>query len=513
MPGAILNSVRAKQLAIIIGTTAVASLLAGVAMLILNLVDYYHSWVRDVDAQMDLLARSCTAALQFGDPQAARETLDILRLRPKFRAAALYDAQGKLFAAYSRSGERGGFPEVPGPEGFTTDMGTIFAFKRIIDQGQFLGTVYVRADYNLAGKLVRDLSLVLAITATALLAAVYASARLQSLLIEPIQAIARTARGVVARRDFSLRAAKLSNDELGLLADAFNDMLAEIQSRADQMEAANSALAKEVADRRRAEEEVRWLNRELDARVQKRTEQLQLANRELESFSYSVSHDLRAPLRAIDGFSRALVDDYGADLPEEARHYLQRIRNAAQRMSELIEDLLNLSRLTRADMHPRDLDITAMATEVINELQQAEPQRNVKVYIRDHLKARADPALMRVALENLLDNAWKYTGKTEHPCIEVGADQQDGSTVFFVKDNGAGFNMDHADKLFTVFQRLHHPTEFEGTGVGLATVQRIIHRHGGHIWAKGAPGKGAQFFFTLDDRAGGPGDGPIASAR
>jgi signal transduction histidine kinase len=504
MRTAILGSVRGKQLAIIVGTTAAASLVAGIAMLILNLIDYHNTWVRDIFTQMELLGRSSTAALEFGDPKVAHENLALLSLRPEFRDAAIYDARGKLFAAYVRRGDRADFPPLPADEGFSTDMGTITAFKRIIDAGQILGTVYVKADYKLAANLVRDFSLVLAVTVAALLAAILASRRLQSFLVTPILAIANTARAVTARRDFSLRAEKMSNDEVGVLAEAFNDMLAEIESRTDQLEESNIAQAKEVAERRRVEEEVRRLNKELDSRVQQRTEQLEFANRELESFTSSVSHDLRAPLRAIDGFSHALEEDYGADLPPGARRDLDRIRQAAQRMGQLIEDLLNLSRLSRADMHPQRLDISAMATDIIAELRQGSPGREVDVSIWDNLSAEGDPRLVRVVLENLLGNAWKYTGKTAHPRIEVGATHQDGKVVFFVRDNGAGFNMEYADKLFVPFQRLHHPDEFEGTGVGLATVQRIVQRHGGRIWAHGTPGKGAVFFFTLEEEGQAP---------
>ena len=236
--------------------------------------------------------------------------------------------------------------------------------------------------------------------------------------------------------------------------------------------------------------------------LQRRSEELAAANRELEAFAYSVSHDLRAPLRAIDGFSQALLEDYGGRLDETGRDYLRRVRAAAQRMAALIDDLLELSRVSRSQLQPEVVDLSRMAREIMAALQERQPERRVAIVIQPGLKARGDPGLLRTAMENLLGNAWKYTGRTAEARIEVGSESTQTGTVFHVRDNGAGFDMRYAAKLFSAFQRLHHPSEFEGTGVGLATVQRIIHRHGGRIWAQSSPGQGATFLFTL-----GAGDG------
>ena len=231
--------------------------------------------------------------------------------------------------------------------------------------------------------------------------------------------------------------------------------------------------------------------------LKQRSEELAAANRELEAFAYSVSHDLRAPLRAIDGFSQALLEDYGERLDGPGLDYLRRVRAASQRMAALIDDLLQLSRLTRAPLQPRVVDLSSMAREILSELQEQQPDRFVQVDIQPGMQVWGDPGLLRTALQNLLDNAWKYTSKNAYARIEVGCDQTDGDTVFYVRDNGAGFDMGYADKLFGPFQRLHHPSEYEGTGIGLATVQRIIHRHGGRIWAESSPGQGATFYFRL----------------
>ncbi len=231
--------------------------------------------------------------------------------------------------------------------------------------------------------------------------------------------------------------------------------------------------------------------------LKQRSEELAAANRELEAFAYSVSHDLRAPLRAIDGFSQALLEDYGERLDGPGLDYLRRVRAASQRMAALIDDLLQLSRLTRAPLQPRVLDISSMARDILAELQEQQSGRHVQVEIQPGLQVWGDPGLLRTALQNLLDNAWKYTSKTANARIEVGCEEADAGKVFYVRDNGAGFDMRYADKLFGPFQRLHHPSEYEGTGIGLATVQRIIHRHGGHIWAESSPGQGATFYFSL----------------
>lgn len=239
--------------------------------------------------------------------------------------------------------------------------------------------------------------------------------------------------------------------------------------------------------------------KEAEQRLREKSLALQAANRELESFSYSVSHDLRAPLRGIDGFSQALQEDYGDQLPAGARDYLSRVRAGARRMGELIDDMLRLSRVTRTPMEPADVDLSELAASIIEAHTREEPKRQVVAKIAPGLTARADPGLIRILLENLLGNAWKYTAHTESAEIELGAERTDGETRFFVRDNGAGFDMQYSDKLFGAFQRLHHPSEFPGSGIGLATAQRIARRHGGRIWAEGKVGHGAVFRFVLGD--------------
>ncbi|MDN3515481.1 MAG: ATP-binding protein [Candidatus Brocadia sp.] len=227
------------------------------------------------------------------------------------------------------------------------------------------------------------------------------------------------------------------------------------------------------------------------------THQLAAANKELESFSYSVSHDLRAPLNRIIGFSDILLRDYADKLDEHGKNYLQRVINASQHMAQLIKDMLNLARTTQTEMHHETVNLSALAKMVARELREKQPERQVEFVIAEGLVVRGDPRLMQTALENLLSNAWKFTGKCPDTRIEFGVTQRNEKSVYFVRDNGVGFDMAFAKKLFSPFQRLHAKAEFDGTGIGLATVQRIIHRHGGHIWAEGAVDKGATFYFMI----------------
>lgn len=244
------------------------------------------------------------------------------------------------------------------------------------------------------------------------------------------------------------------------------------------------------------EQELHEFNQHLEERIEERTQSLKTANKELETFSYSVSHDLRAPLRAIDGFSLALQEDYGAALDNQGQDYLKRIRNAAGRMGELIDDMLLLSRVTRYEMQVVNVDMSELAAAVVEQLRERFPQREVAFSMAQDMHVLADPHLLRIMFENLLDNAWKYTSQTAHARVEFERMRVEDEMVYVLRDNGAGFDMRYADKLFGAFQRLHGK-EFEGTGVGLATVQRILLRHGGRIWAKAEIDKGASFFFTL----------------
>jgi signal transduction histidine kinase len=243
--------------------------------------------------------------------------------------------------------------------------------------------------------------------------------------------------------------------------------------------------------------QLKEINEDLEQRVEQRTRELEASNKELEAFSYSVSHDLRAPLRTIDGFSLALHEDFSDKLDDKGRDYISRVRNGVQRMGTLIDSLLQLSRVTRSEIQREHVDLSQLATMVFNEVRAADPERAVKWAAQPGVMADADPRLVRIVLENMIGNAWKFTARSQDAKIAFGSDRRDGQTVYFIRDNGAGFDMQYVDRLFTAFQRLHGERDFKGSGIGLATVSRIIRRHHGSIWAEAAPGQGATFFFTL----------------
>jgi signal transduction histidine kinase len=287
---------------------------------------------------------------------------------------------------------------------------------------------------------------------------------------------------------------KQSEEALRLSRDSLEER---VQERTEQLQSTNLELSRQINERIRAEEEIRLLNEQLEQRIVERTAQLEATNQELEAFSYSVSHDLRAPLRAMEGFSDIIRRKYSEEMPEEAIRYLELIRSNTQEMSKLIENLLLLSRTARQELHKQTINPLPMARLAFREVRDLEPDRKTEVIFGELPAMEGDPSLLKQVFLNLISNAIKFSRNCKHPRIEVGSYKDDDLVVYYVRDNGAGFDMSQADRLFTVFQRLHQIEEFEGTGVGLAIVKRIIHRHGGQVWAEGKPGKGATFYFHL----------------
>src|SRR5213594_4265224 len=484
--------IKRKLTAILLLISGLVLLLTSAAFVTYQVVTFRQRMRDNMATRARILAANSTAALAFANEADAAEILAALKYDPHTVAAALYRQDGRVLATYPVGATADVIPAAPQLDGYRFEGSRLVGFTPVAQgENQRLGTLYIASDTKAVSDALR-LSGVIAIVvlAIAMLAAYALAAALQGRISAPILALAETATAVSTRQDYSVRAPKLGEDELGTLTDAFNQMLVRIEDQDRELRRYATELEQRVAER----------TQELQERheaVRRNAAELLAANQELDAFAYSVSHDLRAPLRSIDGFSHVLLEDYAAQLDQAGRDSLQRVRAASQRMATLIDDLLKLARVTRAEMRTEVVDLSGMARDIVAELQRATPERHVEFAIAPGLEARGDPRLLRVALDNLLRNGWKYTAKQPRPQIEFASTNVNGERAFVVRDNGAGFDMKYADKLFGVFQRLHSAAEFEGTGVGLATVRRIITRHGGRIWAEGAVDRGATFYFTL----------------
>jgi signal transduction histidine kinase len=461
--------------------SGIALLLAYVSFLAYNLVTSRQAAVDHLTVEAQIIGANSVSAIDFNDDAAAQTTLAALSNSGDVTAAAIYNQSGELFAKYPANGEAAIQPPSlpPGATRATWKNGIdVIVASRIIYRGKPEGTVYIQAHLsNVRQQAIRYAVITGAILLLCLGVALLAGTIFRRLLSEPIVSLAHTARLVSRYRDYSLRfEPSESYSELASLTEAFNEMLAEIQRRDVALEQARN---------------------ELELRVEERTAQLRAANRELESFSYTVAHDLRGPLEIISNICYLIREEEAHGDPDPSEPMLDRLGASVADMSHIIDDLLNLSRATSVGLHLRQLDLSELARSILDDLAAAHPERNVETTIAVGCHANADNGLMQIVMQNLLRNAWKFTGRTEHPHIEFGCRQQGPDTVFCVCDNGAGFDQRMADRLFKPFQRLHTESEFSGTGIGLATVQRIIGRHEGKIWAEGEIGKGATFYFTL----------------
>jgi len=459
-----------------------ALLLSCGAFIAYDRVTFRETMVQNLSIQAQIIGSNSVSALLFDDPASGEKTLSAVQAARDILSAAIYTPDGRLFAAYARDSRGQTLPMPALPPGQSQahwfSGGELALIRSVMVEGKPAGIVCLRAGLQqMNERLQRYAEIGAVVLLASLSAALLISWMSQRAISQPVVHLAETARIVSQDKNYSLRATPTAGrDEIAVLIDAFNEMLAQIQERDGALQKAHD---------------------ELEQRVQQRTTDLTAANKELEAFSYSVSHDLRAPLRSIDGFSQALLEDYADKLDSSGKDQLQRVRLATQRMSALIDDLLNLSRVTRSAMRRERLDLSALASSIAGEVQKADPTRHVEFVIAEGLVAEGDSRLLRVVMENLLGNAWKYTSAHERTRIEFGASQDNGRRAFFVRDDGAGFDPRYADRLFGAFQRLHGANEFPGSGIGLATVQRIVRRHGGEVWAEGAVEKGATFYFSL----------------
>ena len=442
--------------------------------------------VQQLAGQAEIIGSNSASALLVDDADAATEILAALHAAPRVIAVGIYRADGRQFATYVRQTSTE-VPALPAQLGGAA-TGHRFAdehlvlFRPIIGGKQVVGTVYIMADlYEIQQRLTRYLGIASLVGLVSFLFALVISSWLQRRISRPLLELAHTARLVSAEKNYTVQVTADSRDEVGTLVQAFNEMLTQIQWRDTALQQAHD---------------------ELEQRVIERTTQLEAANQELEAFSYSVSHDLRAPLRAINGFARILLEEHTPHLTDAAREYLHLVRDNAQQMGQLIDDLLAFSRLSRQPLSKQPVAPADLVQQALSDLRPMQEGRRVNFTIGALPLCQADPKLLKQVFVNLLANALKFTGRREVAEIEVGCREAPGGHVYFVKDNGVGFNMAYANKLFGVFQRLHPAEEYEGTGVGLAIVQRIIHRHGGRVWAEAAVDQGATFSFTLEGDTG-----------
>jgi len=469
--------IRRKLMLLTMIISGVVVLLTCVAFVVYEVYTFRESIVQKISTLSGVIADNSTAALAFDSPDDAKEILSALKAEPHIMAACIYDAEGEIFSEYHATKDVIAFPFRPDSAGHRFNSNYLENFQPITQGKKRLGTLYLRSDltemydrFKLYGIITLVVMLV-ACLLTFILSRIF-----QRSISQPILSLSETAKVISERKDFSVRAIKHGKDELGSLTDAFNDMLEEIHNQ---------------------NEVLQQFNQSLEQRVTERTAELEALNRELESFSYTISHDLRAPVRAINSYINIFSEDYGAKLDDEGKRLVNIVANNSKKMGLLIDDLLAFSRLGRKELVKSNVLMKDLVTETWESLIRGEQDRKIEFNMGDLPDAYAEKSTLRQVWVNLLSNAIKYSGKKEKTTIRVFHEKKGNEVIYAVSDNGTGFDMRYYDKLFGVFQRLHAQEEFEGTGVGLAIVQRIVEKHGGKIWANAKVDEGATFYFSL----------------
>jgi signal transduction histidine kinase len=471
--------IRQKLITVIMMTSGLVLFLTCTAFFIYEFYSFRQATVRHLSTLGQIIATNSTAALAFGSQEDANEILNALQAERHIVEASLYDNQGNLFSQYPVNLPATAFPSIPTrEEGYDFKGSFLEGYQPVVQGSRRLGTLYLKSDLKAMNERFQLYGMIaMLVIAISFLLSYLLSRILQKGISTPILALAETAKVISNQQDYSVRAMKLGKDELGSLTDAFNLMLARIEEQ-------NLALSQ--------------FNQKLEQKVSERTMELEAVNKELESFSYSISHDLRAPLRSIHGYTNILAEEYINKLDSEAKKLMNIILSNTKKMSQLIDDLLEFSKLGRQGLRKANVSMKNIVSDVWKELNLMK-DRQVELVLKELPPAYADSITIRQVWVNLISNALKYSRNNEKTVVEISWQEKDGAIIYFIKDNGTGFDMKYYDKLFGVFQRLHSQKEFEGTGVGLAIVHRIILKHGGRIWAEGQVGQGASFYFTLPD--------------
>ena len=472
--------IRKKLLRIVFLINGIVLLVAGMAFFGNEFYSFRETTVEKLSTIGKIIAANSTAALAFDSPDDAREILAALKAEPHIVAACIYDKNGRIFSEYYAGNEKIKFPPSPGPQGYKFSYSNLDGFVPVMQETLPLGTLYLRSDMGALHAWLGLYAIVVAvILLLSFLLAYILVIFLGKSISKPIMALSETAKIISERKDYTVRAIKMSNDELGSLTEAFNQMLDQIKKKDDNLSE---------------------FNQNLELKVKDRTAQLETVNKELEGFSYSVSHDLRAPLRAIVGFASILEEEYANRLDVEGKRITTIIKKNTVKMGRLIDDLLEFSRMGRLEGLKTTVNMQRMVNDVKDAIALQYDTHRVSWSVGDLPSVNANASMIRQVWVNLITNAIKYSSKNEAPQIEIGAMIREGEYVYYVDDNGVGFEQQYSDKLFKVFQRLHSPEEFEGTGVGLALVKKIVTREGGSVWVESEVGKGACFYFSLPVR-------------
>lgn len=469
-----------KLITVILLTSGAVLLLTSISFFVSEFITFRQTTLRQLSTLGEIIAANSTAALAFESREDADEILSALKAEKHIIAAGLYDKEGKLFSHYPLDLPTAVLPTQIETTGYQFKNGALEGYQQVFQGQKFLGTFYLKSDMDAMYEqfqfhgIIAVLVIILSFIVAYLL-----SKTMQQSISKPILALAETAKAVSDRKDYSVRASKLGNDEIGLLTDAFNQMLTQIQEQ---------------------NAEITRFNQKLEQSVKERTHELDLANKELEAFSYSISHDLRAPLRSVNGYAQILNEDYGDKIDDDGKRVIRVIIGSAKRMGQLIDDLLDFSRMGRKEVIKTKINMDSFVRGVVDELLENEKNRDIRVDIKPLGVYLVDANMIRQVWVNLISNAFKYSRKKEISWIEIGSIILDKEVTYFVKDNGAGFNMEYAHKLFGVFQRLHKESDFEGTGVGLALSKRIIDRHQGRMWAESKPDIETTFYFSIPNQ-------------